>query len=110
MAHMGSLLNASIYVGPIVFVLGLAVALTCIALQMAGPDKSHFWRRLLITAALGAVGYVAGAGIGIAFFCSTASAGNLCGLGGVFGAGPAVAGLCMGAYAIVTLRARRHAP
>jgi len=105
---MESLLNAVIYIGPLVFLLGLLAAITCFALQLSGPGKSQVLRRALLTAGIGVAGYIVGTGLGIAFFCSTASGGNLCGLGGVFGTGPFTAGLCMGGYAILTLRARRN--
>jgi hypothetical protein len=107
---MGSLLNAVINIGPVVFLLGLLLAIICFALHLSGPGKPQVFRRAFVTAGLGIAGFVVGTGIGIAFFCSTASTGNLCGLGGVFGTGPFTAGLCMGGYAIFTLGARREAP
>lgn len=107
---MGSLLNAVIYIGPIVFLLALLAAITCLTLQLFGPGKLLVVRRALVTAGLGIAGFVVGTGVGIAFFCSTQSTGNLCGLGGVFGTGPFAAGLCMASYAIRMLRAHRDAP
>jgi hypothetical protein len=107
---MGNLLNAVIYIGPIVFLLGLLAAIACLALQFFGSGKVHVVRRVVVAAGLGIAGFVGGTGVGIAFFCSTESTGNLCGLGGVFGTGPFAAGLCMASYAIRMLRAHRDAP
>lgn len=106
---MGSLLNAAIYIGPIVLLLGLLAAISCLTLQLFGPGKRQVARRALVTTGLGMAGFAIGTGVGIAFFCSTESTGNLCGLGGVFGAGPFAAGLCMAGYAIRTLKANREA-
>ena len=106
---MESLLNGVIYIGPLVFLFGLLVAITCFALQLSGPGRSQVLRRALSTAGFGVAGFIVGTGLGMAFFCSTPSAGNLCGLGGVFGAGPIAAGLCMGGYAILTFKATRDA-
>jgi hypothetical protein len=107
---MGSLLNAAIYIGPAVFLLSLLATLICFAMQISGPGRSEVLRQILVAAGLGIAGFVVGTGVGIAFFCSTESTGNLCGLGGVFGTGPFAAGLCMAGYAILALRARRNAP
>ena len=107
---MAALLNAMIYIGPVALLLGFLAALFCFALQIAGPGRSLVLRRVLVAVGLGIAGFVVGTGLGIAAFCSTESTGNLCGLGGVFGTGPLAAGLCMGIYAILTLRARRNAP
>lgn len=107
---MGNLLNAVIYIGSIVFLLGLLAAVTCLTLQLFGPGKRQVVRRALVTTGLGIAGFVVGTGVGIAFFCSTESAGNLCGLGGVFGTGPFAAGLCMASYAVRMLRAHCDVP
>jgi hypothetical protein len=109
-ASMESLLNTAIYIGPVVFLLGLLVAITCLALQLSAHGGAQILRRALAAAGLGVAGFAVGTGLGIAFFCSSESAGNLCGLGGVLGTGPFAAGLCMGCYAILALRARRSAP
>jgi hypothetical protein len=89
---MGRLLNAVIYIGPMVFLLGLLAAIASLALPVFGPGKLHVVRRALVTTGLGIAGFVVGTGVDIAFFCSTESTGNLCGLGGVFGMGRSLLG------------------
>jgi hypothetical protein len=106
---MESFLNTAIHVGPSVFLLGLLIATACIALQLFRPGRLRVLRCALVTAALGGAAFIIGTGLGIAAFCSTTRAGNLCGLGGVFGTGPFAAGLCIGCYSIFTLRAFRNA-
>lgn len=106
---MGSLLDPAIHIGPVVFLLGLAAAVTCLALQLFGPDRPRLLRRALVSLGLGIAGLVIGTALGIALFCSAESAGNLCGLGGVFGTGPALAGLGMACHGALSLRASRRA-
>jgi hypothetical protein len=108
---MGSLLDPAIRVGPVVLGVGLVVAVVCLALgwSRAGGGPRTL-RRALLCVALGAAGYAIGTAVGIGAFCAAADAGNLCGLGGVFGAGPAAAGICMAGYAALTLRASRSSP
>jgi hypothetical protein len=104
---MSTLLNAAISIGPVVLVLGLMAAIACLAVQFFAPDRHRLWRRALVTLGIGTLGFVVGAGVGIAFFCSTSSAGNLCGLGGVFGTGPLAAGLCLGGQSVLSMWNRR---
>jgi hypothetical protein len=106
---MAALLNAAIYVGPVVLLAGLVATIICFVLQLFGAGRSQLLRRALVTAGVGIAGLVVGTGLGIAVFCSTPSTGNLCGLGGVFGTGPFAAGVCMAGYSISTLRMRRGA-
>ena len=64
------------------------------------PERQRtFWRYLGASALAGFVGYVAGTAIGIGIACSTPKGGNLCGLMGVFGVGPLLAGISMFSYA-----------
>lgn len=107
---MGTLLNAMIYVGPVTFVAGSLVAIACLVLQLLRPDKRQVLRMGFMVAGLGVVGFLAGTTIGMLFFCATASAGNLCGLGGIFGTGPLAAGIGMGASAVRQYRAHDVAP
>jgi hypothetical protein len=106
---MGDLLNAAIYVGPVTFLAGLGVAVVSLLVQLTRPDRMATLRRALKTAGIAILGFGAGAMVGIAIFCSSASGGNLCGLGGVFGLGPFTAGLCLGIRALTTLRSGRAA-
>ena len=110
---MGDFLNPVISIGPIVFVLGLLFALACLVLERLAPGSKKgisLLRYVLVVLAIGLVAFVAGTALGIAAFCTTASSGNLCGLGGVFGVGPLVSGLCISGYAYFWLRGARAAP
>jgi hypothetical protein len=104
---METLLNGVIYFGPLAFLLGLLVAVACMDLMLSRSSKSQVLRVAIVSAGDGLGGFIVGTMLGIAFFCSAASAGNLCGLGGVFGVGPLAAGLCMGVYPLLKLYARR---
>lgn len=46
----------------------------------------------------------------LAVFCSSDKMGNLCGLGGVFGARPFLAGICLAIYAYRRVLEASHAP
>jgi hypothetical protein len=110
---MGNLLNPVISIGPVVLVLGLLSALACLLFCSfaAEPRKdASRLRYVLVVLAIGVVAFVAGTALGIAAFCSDPSSGNLCGLGGVFGVGPLLSGLCMGGYAYSWLWGARNAP
>jgi hypothetical protein len=99
---MGDLLNPAIYIGPPVFGLGVVFALACLVIHSFGPTRREDISRLryvLVVLAIGAVAFIGGSVLGIAAFCSDASSGNLCGLGGLFGVGPMLAGVCIGGYA-----------
>ena len=58
----------------------------------------------------GAVAYVVGTAVGIWAACSSESAGNLCGLTGVFGVGPVLAAVAITAYGYLSTRHARRAP
>jgi hypothetical protein len=101
---MGALLNLVISVGPIVLGLGLLLAGVCIAVRRLAPARgvrTSTLRFILRAFVVGVVAFVAGTAVGIAAFCSSASSGNLCGLGGIFGIGPILSGVCVGWYALV---------
>jgi hypothetical protein len=85
-------------------------AIACIAISLFAPGPrtgASLLRFVAVVLVIGIVAFVAGTAIGIAAFCSTADAGNLCGLGGVFGLGPLLSGLCVGVYAPLWLRRTR---
>jgi hypothetical protein len=65
---------------------------------------------VLVAFATGVGGYLAGTVLGIVVACSGGGAGNLCGLAGVFGAGPLVGGAAVVAYAHAWSRRARRAP
>lgn len=109
---MGNLLNPTISIGPIVLGLGLLLAIACIAIYLVvpGPKTGTSLLRFVVRAlAIGIAAFIAGTVIGIAAFCSSASSGNLCGLGGVFGVGPLLSGISIGGYACLWLKGTRAA-
>ncbi|MEO5560702.1 MAG: hypothetical protein ABIO49_12385 [Dokdonella sp.] len=111
-AAMGHLLTPAIIIGPTVLCLAMLFVVACIAIhlfsshQNSGASLSRF---VAFAFLIGIAGFVVGTMVGIAAFCSFASAGNLCGLGGVFGVGPLVSGACMAWYSYTWLRAHRAA-
>lgn len=109
---MESVLNSFLYIGPIVFGSGLLYSFVCGALYSCRPNRKA-GRSLLSfigrSMAIGFGAFIVGAGAGIAAFCSSADAGNLCGLGGVFGTGPFLSGICVGGYAYRWLKTHREA-
>jgi len=110
---MENFLNPIISIGPKVFGLGLLFALACLVIHTLapGPKKdTSLLRYGMVVLGIGVAAFVAGTALGIAAFCSTASSGNLCGLGGVFGVGPLLSGLCISGYAYFWLRGARNAP
>jgi hypothetical protein len=67
-------------------------------------------RYLVVSLAVGAGGYAAGTAAGIAAACSSADAGNLCGLIGVFIVGPLLSAVAVLLYTHMWTRAARRAP
>jgi hypothetical protein len=61
-------------------------------------------RHILFAWAIGLMVFVPGCAMGIAAFCFGPDAGNLCGLGGVFGTGPL--GFALGAVVYIVMRRR----
>lgn len=107
---MGSWLNPAISVGPVVFLAGLIVAVFCIVIGLVapGPKRGVSLPRFALRAlVVGLVAFFIGSAVGIALFCASASSGNLCGLGGLFGTGPLLCGVCVGGYAVWWLRGSR---
>lgn len=96
------MLNLLIKVGPVVLLSGLtiSVALAVFGFMRCGADKVKWLGRYALKLTI--VGFVAlfvGAALGVAVFCSSEKMGNLCGLGGVFGSGPLLAGIALAIYA-----------
>lgn len=90
-----------ILVGPIALLAALlAVPVVYLASRPAPASAkcASFLRYLLRAAGAGAAGYLVGAAVGILVACSPEDAGNLCGLAGVFGAGPLLSALAIGIY------------
>lgn len=110
---MADVLNLLIKIGPVVLLLGLIAS---IALAMFGfarrDDDAARWlgRYVLGAVVIGIAALFAGTALGIAVFCSSEKMGNLCGLGGVFGSGPFLAGICLAIYAYRRVLGASHAP
>lgn len=99
---MADVFNLLIKIGPVALLLGLVVsiALALFGVARRGNDKVRWlWRYVLGLVVVGVAALFAGAALGIAVFCSTEKMGNLCGLGGVFGSGPLLAGIALTIYA-----------
>lgn len=95
-------MNTLISIGPAVFVLALVLAVVYMAtgrVPKGSAGESRLGRHVLGLGAVGAVAFVAGAALGIGVFCAPVNAGNLCGLGGVLGSGPLLAGVAIAVHA-----------
>lgn len=107
------MLNLLIKTGPVVLLSGLiiSVALAVFGFTRCGADKARWLGRYVLRLAV--VGFVAlfvGTALGIAVFCSSEKMGNLCGLGGVFGSGPLLAGIALAIYAYRRVLKADNAP
>lgn len=105
---MELLLNALIWIGPITLLAGFLAALIFYVSAHAtvGSFISYIWGIGLV----GVGAFVLGTALGIGIFCAPTDAGNLCGLGGIFGFGPFVTGLTIGAYSYHRAMGTRAAP
>ena len=103
---MESLINLMALAGPALLLAGFVLAgLRVIAIARQRGGRSAI-RVLAVMIGLGLGGYLAGAFAGVWVACSSTGASNLCGLAGVVGTGPLVAGALLVAYA----RRRRTDP
>lgn len=107
---MESQMSFAMSIGLAILMAGLISAIVALALLLSSPGKQRALSRLLIAGALAFFGFLIGAWLGVQYFCSPTGAGNLCGLGGVFGTGPFTAGLGLLAGSCLMLKARRCAP
>lgn len=87
--------------GPLTLLAGVvgAIGIYLLYRPVLEPERRSFLRYIAISAGAGFVGYWIGTAIGIGIACMPENAGNLCGLIGVFGVGPLVAGVAIFAYA-----------
>jgi hypothetical protein len=90
-------MNTLLTIGPYALLAGLAVALLLYAATRTA--SSSFLAYALRAALVGLAAFVAGTVVGIGYFCAPADAGNLCGLGGIFGSGPLIAGVAVAIHA-----------
>jgi hypothetical protein len=87
--------------GPLTLLAGI-VGTLCIYFvyrSVQEPRLRPFFRYAALSTGACVGGYWLGMAIGIAIACMPENAGNLCGLIGVFGVGPLVAGVATFAYA-----------
>jgi hypothetical protein len=85
-------------VGPLAALAGL-LATIVLYLVYRKAARLTFWRYFGLCVLAGVMGYVAGSAVGIGIACSTPKGGSLCGLMGIFGVGPLLAGIAMFACA-----------
>ncbi len=106
-------MNTVLSIGPIALLAALiAIPVYYVIYRYAPHPKKDVSavRYVLIALAVGAVAYVIGTIVGIATACSSETAGTLCGLAGVFGAGPLLAGAAILVYAHFWAKDARQAP
>ncbi len=107
---MTPLLYNLIYIGPIILVVSvIALPIFYLLYSRASEPKAPLSipKYVLSTVVLGLVAFVIGTMLGIATACLPADAGNLCGLVGIFGSGPLVAGLALLAFGYLRTHATR---
>lgn len=96
---MEALMSVLLLAGPLCALLGAALAVARLLGRLARGSRSGVLGHAAVALALGAGGWLVGGSLGIWVLCAPASAGNLCGLGGVLGSGPLVAGLVLARWA-----------
>lgn len=110
---MNDLLNILIAVGPGSLLLALVLAIIAALLGRMPRDprgRAKVGRYVVGVGVAGAVGFFVGSAVGIAVFCTAEKAGTLCGLGGIFGVGPLLAGLAIAGYVHRQARAATQPP
>lgn len=96
---MEALMSALLLAGPLCALLGVALAVARLLKQLARGPRAAVLGHAAVALALAVGGWLVGGSLGLWALCAPASAGNLCGLGGVLGSGPLVAGLALAAWA-----------
>jgi hypothetical protein len=94
--------NLPIRIGPVVLLLGLiaSIALAVFGFARREDGKARWLGRYVLgSAVVGIAALFAGTALGIAVFCWSENMSNLCGLGGVFGLGPLLAGISLAIHA-----------
>lgn len=107
---MTPLLYNLIYIGPIILVVSvIALPIFYLLYSRASEPKAPLSipKYVLSAVVLGLVAFVIGTMLGIAAACLPADAGNLCGLVGIFGSGPLVAGFALLAFGYLRTQAAR---
>lgn len=111
--QVSSALNTIISIGPLIlFAALISVPIYYLTYRYAPEPKKEvsLVRYVLISLSVAVLAYGIGAGVGIAAGCSSESAGNLCGLLGVLGVGPLLAGTAVFLYAHSWAKNARRAP
>ena len=104
---------AMIQVGPIAFLIALLALPIYYILHVRAPQPKQtisLATYLLVSFAIGIASFALGTMLGIAVACMPDDAGNLCGLAGIFGAGPLTSAVALVAYAHLKTRAARRVP
>jgi len=99
---VADVLNLLIKIGPVALLMGLiaSIVLAVFGFARRGDDRARWLGRYVVgSVVIGIASFFAGAALGIAVFCSSGKMGNLCGLGGVFGSGPLLAGISLAIHA-----------
>lgn len=94
--------------GAATLLVGWVAAIVCYVQlrQRARPERMpSFARYFGVATGIGLCAYALGAALGIGLACAPDDAGNLCGVFGVLGSGPLLAGTALTAYGL--LRSRR---
>lgn len=110
---MAAVLNLLIKVGPAVLLLGMiaSVALAVFGVARRSGDKARWLSRyVLYSVLIGIAALFVGTALGIAVFCSSEKMGSLCGLGGIFGVGPLLAGVSIAIHAYRRVLKANDAP
>ncbi|MGH8619738.1 MAG: hypothetical protein ACREUW_18775 [Burkholderiales bacterium] len=106
-------MGAIFLAGPLVLVAGLIATIVGYVAWRRAPEPKRqpssglYWLGVVL---VGGLAFLGGAAAGIWAACSAARVGNLCGLVGVFGFGPLLAGLALAAYAWWWSGTARRAP
>ena len=96
---MEALMSVLLLAGPLCALRGVALAAACLLKQLARGPRAGVLGHAAVALALGVGGWLVGGSLGLWALCAPANAGNLCGLGGVLGSGPLVAGLVLALWA-----------
>jgi hypothetical protein len=110
---MNSALYSLMSIGPIALLAALiGVPIYYLTYRSAPEPKKPLSvaRYVLIAIGVGVLAYVVGTIVGISAACSSESAGNLCGLVGVFGVGPLLSAVAIFLYAHSSTKNARRVP
>jgi hypothetical protein len=110
---VSSVLGALMSIGPIALLAAvISVPICYLGYRRAPEPKSRLAvvRFVLGTLGAGVVAYLVGVVVGVAVACAPESAGNLCGLVGLFGVGPLVSAVAIATYACLRARSAARSP